>query len=465
MNLMIERSFIMVLLLSISGLVFCAMFLPLERYADRLASAKTLAALHTASLISFLLPFYFVASIWDRSEYLLRNYTLLVFEDQSIYEYMVARIREQGWIQYVPYVWFAGMLVFSAVCIGRYFCFRRNIKRNQFPLTEQSWKVPFEILKKEKGISDIALIGCYSIPIPCTVGIRKKYIMIPAEMIGLFDTEEILFLLQHEMQHVLHRDVFKKFLLLLLNAVHWFHPLYYLLRNHLSDWMEMACDEEATKIFGKEEKKRYCSLILKILELEMEKPKAIQRKGFAVPFAGSAVKQYKRRMMRIMKSQKRNNRFGKVIVTSAAVAAMISGNVVAKAADMQVNQMFSSRVKVVNSEDVEEVILEEAMAELESGYIEYTSEGAFVEVTLQNTADTTYEIFYKDGTSEIVNAEQTQAEARHTHTMVDITLKEHKKLSDGSCKTTYYDAQKCTSCGKIIKGDIIKTVTEDPCTH
>lgn len=462
---MIERSFIAVILLSISGLVFCAMFLPLERYAARVASAKTLAALHTVALFSFLLPFYFGASIWDGSEYLLRNYTLLVFEDQSVYEYIVARIREQGGIQYVPYVWFVGMLVFLAVCIGRYFCFRRDITRNQFLLTEKSWKAPFEMLKKQQGISDLTLIGCYSIPTPCTVGIRKKYIVIPADMIGMFDTEEILFLLKHEIQHVMHRDLFREFFLLLLNAVHWFHPLYYFLRDQLLDWMEMACDEEVTKTFGKEEKKQYCRLILKILEWETEKTEEIHRKGFAVPFAGSAVKQYKRRMMRIMKSQERKNKFGKAIVTSVAVVAMISGNVVAKAADMSVNQMFSGRVEVVTSDEVEVLTVEEALQETEYGYIEHTSTSEFVEMTLHNTADTTYEIFYQDGTRETVDTEQTQAEARHTHTMVDVTVKEHKKLSDGSCKTTYYDAQKCTSCGQIVKGDVIRTVTEDPCTH
>lgn len=45
------------------------------------------------------------------------------------------------------------------------------------------------------------------------------------------------------------------------------------------------------------------------------------------------------------------------------------------------------------------------------------------------------------------------------------SLKEHKKKSNGSCVTTYYEGQKCSTCGTIWKGDVIRTVTDAKCTH
>lgn len=42
MNLMIERAFIVALLLSISGFVFCAIFLPFEKIAYKWTSARTM---------------------------------------------------------------------------------------------------------------------------------------------------------------------------------------------------------------------------------------------------------------------------------------------------------------------------------------------------------------------------------------------------------------------------------------
>ena len=60
---------------------------------------------------------------------------------------------------------------------------------------------------------------------------------------------------------------------------------------------------------------------------------------------------------------------------------------------------------------------------------------------------------------------QTPADARHIHTIKEITIKEHKKASDGSCTTTYYYGEKCTSCGLTGKDDVINVITTKKCTH
>ena len=71
--------------------------------------------------------------------------------------------------------------------------------------------------------------------------------MIPAYMIAFFDEEEIGFILEHEFYHVKHRDLLRKLLVLFLNCLNWFNPLYYLLMKNLSEWTEAACDEDVTK--------------------------------------------------------------------------------------------------------------------------------------------------------------------------------------------------------------------------
>ena len=47
MNLMIERAFIVALLLSISGFVFCAIFLPFEKIAYKWTTARTMVYINT----------------------------------------------------------------------------------------------------------------------------------------------------------------------------------------------------------------------------------------------------------------------------------------------------------------------------------------------------------------------------------------------------------------------------------
>ena len=49
MNLIIERAFIVALLLSISGFVFCAIFLPFEKIAYKWTSARTMVYVNTVA--------------------------------------------------------------------------------------------------------------------------------------------------------------------------------------------------------------------------------------------------------------------------------------------------------------------------------------------------------------------------------------------------------------------------------
>lgn len=79
--------------------------------------------------------------------------------------------------------------------------------------------------------------------------------------------------------------------------------------------------------------------------------------------------------------------------------------------------------------------------------------------------DITYEIIYQGEVADVPEQVQAQVEPRHAHKLVDITLKEHKKKSNGSCVTTYYEGQKCSTCGTVWKGDVINTVTMAKCTH
>ena len=90
---------------------------------------------------------------------------------------------------------------------------------------------------------------------------------------------------------------------------------------------------------------------------------------------------------------------------------------------------------------------------------------SLVEFELCNTDDITYEIIYQGEVADVPEQVQAQVEPRHAHKLVDITLKEHKKKSNGSCVTTYYEGQKCSTCGTVWKGDVINTVTMAKCTH
>lgn len=461
MSLMIDRAFIAVLLLSISGFVFCTIFLPFERYAYKYCSAKTMVFANTVALFAFIIPFYFVVSVSDGSEKEFINGSLLVYEDASKYGGLVSFVRDFGITEHLGTIWLIGMIIYLIYHLFSYISFVGNIRNSMFMINDDIWFSKFTEIKKEKNLSNVSIIGCINISTPCTIGIKTKFIVVPAYMMNSFEDMEIDYILRHEIYHVSHGDLPRKILMMALNCANWFNPLYYILRERLSEWMEVACDEEITKDFDKNQRMKYCRLILKIMELERNRKEEIK---FSIGFAGFDVKNYKRRMTKIMKRNQINSIWGKVTVASVVMISMISGNVVAKAADVPVNQMFSRNTEVVVTEEMAVVESVDAFAEEDYQYIEYESKGEFVKLSVSDMESATYEVIYEDGTVEKLS-KVLQSEERHAHKLVEVTLREHKKASDGSCTTTYYDGKQCSVCGATWKGDEIKVVTMKKCTH
>ena len=164
-------------------------------------------------------------------------------------------------------------------------------------------------------------------------------------------------------------------------------------------------------------------------------------------------------------NKKRKGNAGKILVSSAMMIAMFTSNAMAKEADSVVNKIFSENADVVSEANVisyEEYERKSNKDIIELKSVDFNSEN-YKQFYAEENADTAYTIIYADGS--VSNDFGFNVEPHHTHTTVEVVISEHKKLSDGSCKTTYYEGLKCTVCGTVWKGDIIKTVTENPCTH
>ena len=63
MELIINRIFVCVLLLSISGFISSTIYLILEKNLYKLTSAKFMVFANTVILLSFVIPFYYLVSI------------------------------------------------------------------------------------------------------------------------------------------------------------------------------------------------------------------------------------------------------------------------------------------------------------------------------------------------------------------------------------------------------------------
>ena len=463
MELIINRIFVCVLLLSISGFISSSIYLILEKNLYKLTSAKFMVFANTVVLFSFVIPFYYLVSIMDGSESSFIGYDLVVFEGQNAYNNVVASVRDiRPYIEYIDNIWFIGVLIFIVMKIVMYLYMMIRIKRTSFMLQSDIWASTFEKIMEKYTTQNVLLMGNSETTSPFTVGILHKYIVIPAIMINALDEEEIEFVLSHECYHASQNDVGRKVLMIVLNCLNWFNPLFYFLKDNLSTWMEIACDEAVTEKFDEKQKRKYAALIIQSLELENIHNK---NRLYCVCYGGNHVKHYKRRILEIMGEKKKNGLHGKVFVSALVVFSLTCSNVVAKAADIPVNMMFSNNVQVSKLGEIEEIQIDEIRAELEIKGKNPSDLDNFVKFDVRDTEDTTYEIIYNDDIKPVSKQPQDQIEPQHVHQIVDITLKEHKKNSDGSCKTTYYEGRKCKVCGAIWKGDIIQIVIKPKCPH
>ena len=460
MELIVNRIFVCVLLLSISGFISSSIYLILEKNLYKLTSAKFMVFTNTVVLFSFVIPFYYLVSIMDGSEGSFIDYDLVVFEGQNAYNNIVAGVRDIFLhIEYIDDIWFIGVLIFIAMKILMYLYTVTRIKQTSFIIQSDVWVSAFEKIMGKYTKQNVLLMGSNKTTNPFTVGILHQYIVIPAIMINALDEEEIEFVLNHECYHASQNDVGRKVLMIVLNCLNWFNPLFYFLKDNLSTWMEIACDEAVTERFDGRQKRKYAALIIKSLELENIRNKSHL---YCVCYSGNNVKHYKRRIVEIMGEKKKNGLRGKVFVSALAVFSLTCSNVVAKAADIPINQMFSENVIVEKLEKSEFLFESETFEETTILFEEKTSGENFEKVEFGTDESVTYEFIVK---GRVINKMENFIEPNHAHTIVDGVFKVHDKHRDGSCTTTYYKARKCTGCGATWKGDLIKTVKENPCKH
>ena len=444
--MMIDRVFVSVLLLSINGFIFCTVFFLLEKYAYRLTTAKTMVCISTIALLSFVMPFYRIASLVDNSENYFRNYKILVFEDLGSYEYIVGKIRKTGMIEYLSSIWLLGVIYFFIMYVCKYFYLLHRVQANKFYMEGTTWLKIFNRLKDEKNIKNVRLVCCYAVFTPCSIGIKNRSIVIPASMMNAFDEEEMEFILQHELYHILHMDLLKKLFVMLLSCLNWFNPQFRSLRINLFHWLESAADEAVTNGFAFNKRLKYSQLIAKVIELERASSMAA---GCSANFRGEKTKKNIRRSKKIMQKKERSGIWGKAVVVSAALFSLISGNVVAKAADTPIHQMFSKNVDIVKSSEIEQIE--------PSDIVFHTIDACTAHDDLNKCIE------FDPGI--VQHEEPSQAEPRHIHKAEDIILKKHEKYQNNSCKTTYYKGYTCTSCGSAWKGNKINSVIMEICTH
>lgn len=218
----------------------------------------------------------------------------------------------------MAYVWALGSLVFLSVHLIGYLYYKRQILQMGAGVTDACiLRQTFE-LKKELGIKDNLLIVKYdNVESPMILGLIKQLLVLPEEQ---YSSEEMFFILKHELVHCKRKDVYAKFILIVANALHWFNPVIWIMRKEAAVDMELSCDERVTRGADYAVRKAYTETLLSTIHKNVARKTALSTQFYG----GKQI--MKKRFRNILNRTDRKN--GVVILISAAVLTMSLGTLI-----------------------------------------------------------------------------------------------------------------------------------------
>ena len=148
------------------------------------------------------------------------------------------------WQEIGSYIWLAVMIAMLAYVVISYARLRIRVRKS----------VPL------KSNAAVKVWTSDAVTEPFVLGIFRPSIYIPSSV----EEADREFVLCHELAHIKRGDYLWKPLGFLILCVYWFHPLCWISYLLFCRDVEMACDEKATKNFGKEERKNYCQTLLNL---------------------------------------------------------------------------------------------------------------------------------------------------------------------------------------------------------
>lgn len=143
-----------------------------------------------------------------------------------------------GLTHWLPALWLVGVGLYLGVVLLSYLYLLLPLRTQRTTHPEAAL---FEAVRAELGIRR-------AIPLYRAEGFGSPFLLgllFPAVYLPDLDLpqEALRMIFLHELTHYRQKDLLWKWLALLVNAVHWFNPLAYLLRKALSEACELTCDQ------------------------------------------------------------------------------------------------------------------------------------------------------------------------------------------------------------------------------
>lgn len=215
-------------------------------------------------------------------------------------------------------VWITGSLIFISVHLISYSHYKRQVRKHGKRIEETRILSQIARLKRELHISRTVCVMEYAkAESPMILGFLKPVLVLPKEH---YHSEDLYFILKHELVHLKRGDVYLKLLFVTANALHWFNPLIWIMQKEAVIDMELSCDERVTKGADFAMRKAYTETLLSMLHRQ-----CVRKTILSTQFYGGT-KIMKKRFKNILAKNRKKN--GSMVFLSAAVLSVTLGMLV-----------------------------------------------------------------------------------------------------------------------------------------
>lgn len=161
--------------------------------------------------------------------------------------------------QLILFIWGAGTVLYLAGLIGCIIRQQKRFSRMRFTESVQYNRILHEL----RGGDHCKVLVSEEIASPMLIGPLHPRILMPD--VTLRDGQAH-FILQHELQHYLHGDLWKKIACFVFCAFFWWNPLTCMIRRKLDYILELNCDRRVVEDQSEEKRIEYAEATLCILK-------------------------------------------------------------------------------------------------------------------------------------------------------------------------------------------------------
>lgn len=218
----------------------------------------------------------------------------------------------------MTFIWIFGSLLFISVHLINYFHYKHQIFKKGKIVKDRDALYLLLNLKHELHIKCTVPVVEYSeAASPMLIGFFNHVLVLPGDQ---YNSEELFFILKHELIHLKRGDIYFKLLFVVANAVHWYNPLVWFMHKEAVVDMELSCDERVTQGSDYATRKAYTETLLSTLHKQ-----SVKKTVLSTEFYGGKRIMKKRFKNILAKTRKKN---GLAVLICAIILTVSMGTMV-----------------------------------------------------------------------------------------------------------------------------------------